>query len=117
MVGSAVLDVADEFGDAVTFLVLVVCPQTVEAPIAVLVGGDEAEQEEQATVRSPERVALKVEEDVTRVGLGELLEAVAPHGVVAGVGEHERRRGVRFGTGLDLEGGLFAEPFANEDLD
>ena len=46
--------------------------------------GDEAEEEEQADVGPPERVAFEVEEDVTLVGCGQELEATAPRRISDG---------------------------------
>ena len=47
----------------------VVSPERPEPPVRPRHAGDQAEEEEEAHIRPPERVALEVEEDVTLVGL------------------------------------------------
>ena len=106
MAGPAVLDDADQLLHHGSLSGLVVRPQPVEAPLPRFVGGQVAEQEEQPTVGAPERVALEVEEDVGRVGLRKLLEAVAPDRIVVRLDQDERRLLVRMLAGLHLQLGL-----------
>jgi len=87
-------------------LVLGVRPPRAVDPGAVVVELDEAEQEEQPRVGPPERVALEVEEHVAGVGLGQLVEAVLPRGVVTGRDQQVGRVGALPLPGLLLQRGL-----------
>ena len=60
--------VLDEVLRGLRLLLLVVCPERLEHPLAGVVAFDEAEQEEQPDVGLPERVPLEVEEHVAVVG-------------------------------------------------
>ncbi len=75
---------------------------------------DEAEQEEQASIRLPERVALEVQEDVPPVGLRKHFEPPSPRRVVAEGDQSERGHGFGHAPGSHLKRGLgdqLLEPF------
>jgi len=79
---SSFSQVVDKRQRGLAFLRLRMSPPGAVTPTTNLIPLNQTQKKEQAAVGAPERVSLEVEEHVTVVGLGHLVEAMAPGRVV-----------------------------------
>ena len=97
---TALLEIADQLAYRSRLLLQVVCPPCAVRPRPVVVALQQPEQEEQSGVGPPEGMALEVQEHVTVVGCGQLLEPASPDGLVARCDHREGRGRIQIGAGL-----------------